>query len=1008
MSKGPSCNETQELLETSKRRGRWGRNSGPKAASDSQDACRTEGCTAAVYAAAPQAAPVSEADPARPVVEGRAQPASAPAQTSRAGGQKLLYTIGTWRVSREMYIWNLCRLDVKHVIDVRGNPRAGRQEELHRGRDLTRALQAAGIKYEYWGDKFGEEQLEQSDSSDVARALKGMLATLSCGPACMLGHMHEPHKCHRLGVCDLVPSEYRVVHLMWEDHQTVSTVTQKEAWTRFSEDTDFFWACKSAEEKRRQDERSNTRTGTWRRSHNPDSAFADGVMPSVSAAAAAAAALPLLVWQDTSVTEWEDRLRDGKAYRIVLPWNTEVLWYPRFLSETHATQLEKDVFEKVTMHHPTYQFQTPSGAVEQKINRKGQAKICDDFTFSVQYTSRRDKSEHYEVLSFDSWSRQLLRRVEAASETVFNAIWFNHYRDGTVTIHWHADSDEGLGPNAIIGSLSLGSARTFSFKSKRPFSSGPAGSKNASIVHLDFPLFHGSLIVMGRNSQTHWLHAVPAMEGACKERTNLTFRFYAHKQLIKTNIDPSSGDLANAKSIELRNSKLVQNGAASKGSAIDSSDSRPSSPLRLLLVPEKDAWRGIRIPVRPILVDNPSSEVSLQVGDFSRRLCETVMPIGIDDVQLALPTSSAVATNSGSSETVGVPYTVLAQHERVCEVLRGRTSRIETLLVLPKSTSNYAVRDSAGNAPALETTSKGNACSGRGNAAEDADDTQRELDAIPLRDYLPPTRSASVVPVADGGDWVHEVLTSLSGIQRKTKGKGQLTRSVFHQSSEFVALYAAYPKSSVHLIISPKRLVRRDDLGTAEASLVQRLARYGSHLSKRLQDVYPEQRFIVGLRLRAGRVRQLHAHLLSADLVPQCVEDLNRRHFLDFTAGQTRFLPLDALAARLLAGRGPPASLSEAEARALDSKACLACHRCGQIFGDAMLQLASHLARCEVSWKSCEAKSTSEKSQQWDKEVDTLVEMGFEMHGREALLATLKLEGSLERAVAALLQAQNS
>jgi len=31
----------------------------------------------------------------------------------------------------------------------------------------------------------------------------------------------------------------------------------------------------------------------------------------------------------------------------------------------------------------------------------------------------------------------------------------------------------------------------------------------------------------GKNSQRHWLHAVPAMEGIHRERTNLTFRFWA-------------------------------------------------------------------------------------------------------------------------------------------------------------------------------------------------------------------------------------------------------------------------------------------------------------------------------------------------------------------------------------------------------------------------------------------------------------------------------------------------
>eukprot|EP00971_Amphidinium_carterae_P049863 982810-Amphidinium_carterae.1 len=36
--------------------------------------------------------------------------------------------VGTWRVSREMYIHELGRLNVKVLADVRGNPKSGRQD----------------------------------------------------------------------------------------------------------------------------------------------------------------------------------------------------------------------------------------------------------------------------------------------------------------------------------------------------------------------------------------------------------------------------------------------------------------------------------------------------------------------------------------------------------------------------------------------------------------------------------------------------------------------------------------------------------------------------------------------------------------------------------------------------------------------------------------------------------------------------------------------------------------
>jgi hypothetical protein len=46
---------------------------------------------------------------------------------------------------------------------------------------------------------------------------------------------------------------------------------------------------------------------------------------------------------------------------------------------------------------------------------------------------------------------------------------------------------------------------------------------------MDIPLTHGSLLIMGNNSQTHWLHALLADEACVSDRINLTFRFYARQ-----------------------------------------------------------------------------------------------------------------------------------------------------------------------------------------------------------------------------------------------------------------------------------------------------------------------------------------------------------------------------------------------------------------------------------------------------------------------------------------------
>ncbi|CAK0911522.1 unnamed protein product, partial [Prorocentrum cordatum] len=151
---------------------------------------------------------------------------------------------------------------------------------------------------------------------------------------------------------------------------------------------------------------------------------------------------------------------------------------------------------------------------------------------------------------------------------------------------------------------------------------------------------------------------------------------------------------------------------------------------------------------------------------------------------------------------------------------------------------------------------------------------------------------------------------------------------------EFVALYPLRPKiGTVHLIVAPKRLIRRLDATAAEAPALARLAAYAAHLACQLAGRAGLQglRFAAGLRLRQGGAEQLHAHVLSADLRAPGPGDLERRHFEDFTGGRARFLPLGLAAARLAAEGalpgGPPPGGPLAE---------LACHLCGQRFAGAM------------------------------------------------------------------------
>src|SRR5262249_38702847 len=107
---------------------------------------------------------------------------------------------------------------------------------------------------------------------------------------------------------------------------------------------------------------------------------------------------------------------------------------------------------------------------------------------------------------------ELRRRVEEASGTTFNSLLVNLYRDGNESIGFHADDEEELRPNPVVGSVSLGAVRRFHLKHV------------ATRERLTYDLAHGSLLVMGGTCQHFWVHGVPKTEQEVGPRINLTFR----------------------------------------------------------------------------------------------------------------------------------------------------------------------------------------------------------------------------------------------------------------------------------------------------------------------------------------------------------------------------------------------------------------------------------------------------------------------------------------------------
>ena len=109
---------------------------------------------------------------------------------------------------------------------------------------------------------------------------------------------------------------------------------------------------------------------------------------------------------------------------------------------------------------------------------------------------------------------ELRSTVEALAGCQFNSVLLNLYRNGKDSVSWHADDEPDLGPEPVIGSLSLGASRRFEFR-----------KKTGHTERFNSILNSGDLVVMRGMCQQLWDHQVPKESRVSGPRINLTFRW---------------------------------------------------------------------------------------------------------------------------------------------------------------------------------------------------------------------------------------------------------------------------------------------------------------------------------------------------------------------------------------------------------------------------------------------------------------------------------------------------
>jgi alkylated DNA repair dioxygenase AlkB len=185
----------------------------------------------------------------------------------------------------------------------------------------------------------------------------------------------------------------------------------------------------------------------------------------------------------------------------LLPYDGEVLYYGHILTDEKARRYFAALLQNIP-------WQNDEAVIfGKRIITKRKVAWYGNERYSYTYSNVTKEAL--------PWTPELLE-LKALTETItgkqFNSCLLNLYHDGQEGMAWHSDNEKALGPETVIASVSLGTARKFSFKHKH------------TAEKKDIVLDNGSLLIMQGTTQTHWLHRLPPSVKIKGARINLTFR----------------------------------------------------------------------------------------------------------------------------------------------------------------------------------------------------------------------------------------------------------------------------------------------------------------------------------------------------------------------------------------------------------------------------------------------------------------------------------------------------
>jgi alkylated DNA repair dioxygenase AlkB len=182
--------------------------------------------------------------------------------------------------------------------------------------------------------------------------------------------------------------------------------------------------------------------------------------------------------------------------------DAEIEYFPNFFNELEANSLLNEIIE-------TTKWQQDEIKVFNKIHLQPRLTALYGNEGKPYSYSNITMKPHF-------WTPLLTKmkyHIEAETNTNFNAVLLNYYRNGNDSMGWHADNEKELGKNPIIASVSFGAERSFHLK-----------HNSIKDLKQNITLEHGSLLIMKGQTQHFWKHQIPKTAKPIGGRVNLTFR----------------------------------------------------------------------------------------------------------------------------------------------------------------------------------------------------------------------------------------------------------------------------------------------------------------------------------------------------------------------------------------------------------------------------------------------------------------------------------------------------